>query len=119
LTTDVTIVSPVKNQVLRYSNSKWINDDLHFKIICIDWATDQFIVPTGWTVKKVFSDTAIQLTHNLNNTPIGWSGINTSSLPNIAIVPNLTRNMQIDSPNQITFLQIGTMSSFKLYLQFE
>jgi hypothetical protein len=119
LTSDVTIATPVKNQVLKHNGTKWINSDLNFKVTCLDWNSDQFTAPPGWTVQKVYSDTALQITHDLNSTPTGWSGINTSTSPNIAIVPSLTRNMQIDSANQITFLQIGTLSSFKLYLQFE
>ena len=127
LTSDVTISSPVNGQVLQFNGTRWVNATIssggtsiisNFEIICTDWAAGVFVTPSGWTVTKVNSDTALQVTHNKGKTPLIWSGTNTASSPNLAIVPTATRNMQIDSSSQVTFLQVGTMTSFKLNVIF-
>jgi len=126
--TDVTITSATTNQVLQYNGSRWVNATIStgggsslvtpYEITCTDWAAGNFTAPSGWTVTKVNSDTALQVSHNLGKVPVVWSGVNLLSSPNLAIVPSSTRNMQIDTSNQVTFLQVGALGSFKLHLLF-
>ena len=123
----IVVTNPVLNQILSYDGMYWINttptssstgNTTAYEIICTDWSAGNFTLPIGWIATKVNSDTALQITHNQHKPPISWSGINTLALPNLAIVPSSTRNMQIDSTDQSTFLQVGSLGSFKLYLLF-
>lgn len=108
---------PSKTTVLN-GNQEWIPGVMVYKIECTDWASSKFILPTGWSVVKTNSDTALQITHNLSNTPVNWSGIQNNSTPKLSIIPTATRNMQIDSLNQVTIIQVGSLVAFTIYLTF-
>lgn len=83
-----------------------------------NWSAGSYILPNGWIATKANSETAIQIKHNLNKYPIGWTLINMESTPYITIAPSATRSVQINDLNTCTVTQCAVSNIFTVTLFF-
>lgn len=89
-----------------------------YTVKVLNWSSGTYSIPSGWTVQKEYSNTALRVTHNLNKSPVGWSGINLESSPNVFITPSSTRNVQIIDTNTCILTQCAVGNIFSLTLFF-
>lgn len=88
------------------------------EISVTSWASSSFTMPSGWSAVKTYSNSALQVTHNMNKLPTGWFGINLASSPKTFFVPTSTRNLQVVDSNTVVFTQCAVSDTFKLILFF-
>lgn len=89
-----------------------------FSFTINDYIGEDWTIPEGTSVAKAYSDTSIEITHNRDRYPTGWSGFSRESDPWIAIVPNSMRNMQIIDKNTVIITSVGDMNQFDISLHF-
>jgi hypothetical protein len=86
-----------------------------------NWASGAWTLPSGVTVVKEYSDSAIRITHTKNGYPSGWFGFNRESSPSTpmtAMVPTVTRNMQIVDTSTVIITNMSIFNVFDITLLF-
>ena len=89
-----------------------------FDIEVSSFAGMGYTAPTGITVKKVYSNSSLQITHNQNKKPASWAVYNTVSSPITQIVPSNTKNMQIVDNNNIIITSLASYETMSIVLIF-
>lgn len=82
------------------------------EIIVNSWEAGDFTLPEGVTVEKMYNDTSLKITHNLDKYPTGYFGFATEfEPPYTALYPGGTYGMQIVDRNSVI---ITGASSYKI-----
>lgn len=80
-------------------------------VIQVDgWSADEFTLPDGVTVEKVYSNSSLQINHGKGKFPTGWSAMNRESDPMTMLTPTSIRNLQVVDENTVV---MTSMSGFE------
>ena len=82
------------------------------------WANNQYVLPSGVTVEKEYSDSSLKITHGKGKFPTGWFGFSREGSPMTGITATSTRNIQILDENTVIITNLSSFEVFDLTLNF-
>lgn len=83
-----------------------------------DFPTNDWELPEGVSVTKVYDDSSIELTHSVGRTPVHWSMLNLDADPPGMFVITEMRNMQVIDENTIRLTNVNTSNQYELNIFF-
>lgn len=83
------------------------------------WASGTWVLPSGVSVNKEYSDSSIRITHNLGKNPLAWTVLNKENTPHVELPKSSTVNLQADvNANYVIITNVGSLEKFSITLTF-
>lgn len=88
------------------------------KIMINDFLAEDWVLPEGVTVEKIYSDSSLQINHPYGRNPIFWSGLNMLGDPPTMMLATSMRNMQVIDENTIIITNASSSTFYELNVMF-
>lgn len=111
--------TPGGSLLATFSANSGSTADSRVKILVNDFTAGNWTVPSGITVKKALSDSALEITHNKNAYPVHYITYSTAVFPTTVVIPTATKGgLQIIDANTVILIGVSSYTKFETVILF-